>query len=203
MKAKRISTLVVLIAFFIVALHASCAFGADGASDPNPRRSSPVAGAMPEGAGLGPGGGRFGPGYQRLLSVLTDEQKASLREAMDQQRESAGELEDRFRAATRDLYATGLARNFNEDAVREKALAAAKAEAELSVLRFKAFSKMRPQLTSEQITKLREQMPERRGRPLLNEKAPESGSIQGELPRKLPARQRDENGLPIINPKGN
>jgi Spy/CpxP family protein refolding chaperone len=193
---KLTSALFALGALMLV-LNGRLAAGADGPGDQKAPRSP--AQAMPDGPGLGPGGGRFGPGYQRLLSVLSDEQKVSLRKAMDDQREKARELEEQFRNATRDLYAAGLATRFDEDAVREKALAAARAEAELSVLRFKAFSKMRPQLSLEQIARLREQSPERMGRPRLNGSgdATGPGSIGGELPRKLPARQHDENGLPV------
>jgi Spy/CpxP family protein refolding chaperone len=198
MKVKSISGLLVLGASFLIAFPARSVIGAEGQAERKPQRAP--AAAVPEGPGLGPGGGRFGPGYQRLVSVLTDEQKASLRGAMDDEREKARELEDRFRAATRDLYVAGLAPNFNEESVREKALAAAKAEAELSVLRFKAFSKMRPQLTAEQIRNLR--LAERTDRPRPNEGG-DTGSIQGELPHQLPVRSRDENGLPITTSKSN
>src|SRR5438067_13744615 len=82
------------------------------------------------GAAFGPGGGgRAGAGYQRLLSVLTEEQKASLREAMDEHREKVRELEEKLRVASRELYAAGLSGNFDEDRVHEKAATVAKLEA--------------------------------------------------------------------------
>ena len=59
---------------------------------------------------------------------------------------------------------------------------AAKLDAELTVLRAKALSEMRPSLSPEQIARLRS--------------APdETGEIRGERPR-APEPQRDENGLP-------
>jgi len=193
MKVKLTSALLALGAC-ILAL--DCVTGACADDPRNQKAARAPVGGM-DGPGLGPGGGRFGPGYQRLLSVLTEEQRISLRKAMDEQREKARELEEQFRLATRDLYAVGLANKFDEDAVREKAAVAARSEAELSVLRFKAFSRMRPQLSTEQIARLREQAAERSGRPPPNETSDATGSIQGELPRKMPARQHDENGLPV------
>ena len=172
---NRATPKLLCLAFLILLSHLIASYGQ---TQPQRRR-------LPEGLAGGPG--RFGPGYQRLLSVLTDEQKDSLRAAMDQQREKVRELEDRLRDATRDLYASGLMGSFDEDLVRKKADTVAKLEADMTVLRFKAFSRMRPQLSSEQLAKLRE-LPAGPGG-----EAP----IQGELPRKRPDRPRDENGLPV------
>src|SRR5437879_4224046 len=100
------------------------------------------------------GPARFGPGYERLIGVLTDEQRASLQEAIESQREKARDLEQRLRTARRELLETGLAGKFDEPLVRRRALAVAQLEAELTVARFKAFSQMRPSLSGEQINKL-------------------------------------------------
>ena|SRR5437868_3123509 len=161
---------------FVVAFCATATF-----SQPQPRRRPPE--------GLPGGPGRFGPGYQRLMTVLTEEQKASLREAMEQQRDKVREVEEKLREATRDLYTTGLGRKFDEQSVREKAGAVSKLEAEMTVLRFKAFSQMRPQLSTDQIAKLREGPG---GGP-----GGDGGPIRGELPRKRSEKPRDENGLPV------
>ena len=128
--------------------------------------------------------GRFAPGLDRLQAILTEDQRASLREAMEGQREKMRDLEEKTRTARQGLLTAGLTDKFDEEAVRQKALAAAKLEAELTVLRAKAFSKMRPALSPEQLERL---------------KAPpaERGVDQPEAPRRRPEIRRDEHGLPL------
>src|SRR5207247_753594 len=65
--------------------------------------------------------GRFGPGIERLFSVLTEEQRASLRESMEGQRDKMRELEEKARDARREIFEMGLKKDFYEDAVRKKA----------------------------------------------------------------------------------
>ncbi len=133
-----------------------------------------------------PGGfGRFGPGFERLVGVLTDEQRASLREAMEGQREKMRELEEKIRDARKDLFEAGIAEKFDEEYVRNKAMAAAKLETEMTVLRARAFSQLRPKLSPEQLEKIR-------NAPL---REPGIGRNEG-APRRRPNRERDENGLP-------
>ena len=131
---------------------------------------------------FGPGG--FSPLYARLANVLTEEQRASLRQAMEAQREKVRGLEEKLRDARKEIFEAGLKEKFDEEAVREKALAMAKLDAEMTVLRAKAFSKVHPPLSPEQVEKLK------------NAPAFGSGEIRGESPRRRPDRQRDEHGLP-------
>jgi Spy/CpxP family protein refolding chaperone len=128
--------------------------------------------------------GRFVPGIERLQAILTEEQRASLREAMEGQREKMRDLEEKTRAARQGLLMAGLTEKFDEEAVRQKALSAAKLEAEMTVLRARAFSKMRPPLSPEQLEKL---------------KAPpaDRGEDRPEPPRRRPEIRRDEHGLPL------
>jgi uncharacterized membrane protein len=132
-----------------------------------------------------PGGpGRFGLGPERLFSILTEEQRASLREIMADQREKARDLEEKARDARRALYEAALLDKFDENAARQKAMAAAKADAELTVLRLKAISQIRPPLSAEQLQKL---------------STPPSSP--GQMDNESPQRRRfdfprDENGLP-------
>ena len=147
-----------------------------------PAGEDPARGQRPPMAG-GPAG-RFGPGLDRLMAILTDEQRASVREAMEVQREKMRDLEEKLRDMRKDLLVAGLTEKFDEDSVRRKALAAAKVEAELTVLRAKAFSQMRPPLSPEQLEKLKA-LPAGRG-----EDPPEP-------PRRRPGIRRDENGLPL------
>lgn len=87
--------------------------------------------------------------------VLTEEQRESLRAAMSQQREAMRELETKSRDARRALMKVSLVERYDEETVRAKALELATIEAELTVLRVKAFSQMKPALSPEQIEQVR------------------------------------------------
>jgi Spy/CpxP family protein refolding chaperone len=129
--------------------------------------------------------GRFSPGFERVLNVLTDEQRASIREAMAADREKIRDLEQKIRESRKELFELGLREKFDEAAVREKANEAAKLDAEMTVLRVKAISKIQPPLTAEQIEKIKNSAP------------PEAADRQPEPPRRRHDIPRDENGLPL------
>jgi hypothetical protein len=86
---------------------------------------------------------------------LTEEQRLSFREALEAQRDQTRALDEKLRAARKEVVAAGLTEKFNEDAVRQKALEVGKLEAEQSVLRAKALSKVKPPLSAEQIERLK------------------------------------------------
>ena len=94
------------------------------------------------------------------------------------------DLEEKLREARKEIFEAGLKEKFDEAAVRQKAMATAKLDAEMTVLRAKAFSQMRPALSAEQIEKLK------------NLPAQGAGEGQGERTRRRPDVQRDEHGLP-------
>jgi Spy/CpxP family protein refolding chaperone len=108
-----------------------------------------------------------------------------MREAMAADREKIRDLEQKIRETRRELFELGLREKFDETAVREKANAAAKLDTEMTVLRVKAISQIRPPLTAEQIEKIK------------NSPGPEMGERQGEAPRRRRDIPRDENGLPL------
>jgi Spy/CpxP family protein refolding chaperone len=91
--------------------------------------------------------------------VLTEEQRLSFREALEAQRDQARALDEKLRAARKEVVAAGLAEKFDEDAVRKKAQEVGKLEAELSVLRAKALSKVKPPLSAEQIEQIKNPPP--------------------------------------------
>ena len=135
----------------------------------------------------GPGGGQFMPMVQR---VLTEEQRTSLRSAMEAQREKSRELEEKMRDARRELLKASVLDKFAEDAVRSKALEVAKLEAELTVLRAKAFSEMKPALSQEQIEELKNPPPM------------EGAGNRGEnFPAPNRRGVRDAYDLPVTPPK--
>jgi hypothetical protein len=63
------------------------------------------------------------------------------------------------------MFQAGLVQKFDEDALRQKALEAGRLDAELTVLRAKALSKMKPPLSPEQIEKLKNPPPFEGGEP--------------------------------------
>jgi Spy/CpxP family protein refolding chaperone len=145
-----------------------------------PRGDRPGGGFQPGGMG----GGQFLPMLQR---VLTEEQRASLRSAMEAQREKARDLEEKLRDARRELLKASVLDPFDEDSVRSKALEVGKLDAEMTVLRAKAFAKMKPALSPEQIEQFKNP-------------PPLEGGGQNQIPRRsgrVPAGPRDENDLPL------
>lgn len=154
----------------------------------NPERPAPrrplAGGERAEGFRPGGMGGQFFPVLER---VLTEAQRQSLREAMAGQREAMRGIEGKLRDARRELMQAGMIEKFDEATVRAKALALAQLEAELTVLRAKAFSQMQPALTPEQIEKVK------------NPPATEGGEARSEPPRRPDRRStgaRDEHDLP-------
>lgn len=96
-------------------------------------------------------------------------------------------VEEKVREARRALYQSGLLDKFDEEAVRKKAKAVAELDAELTVLRLKILSQVKPPLSAEQLQKLSASP------------APEApgGQSQGDDQRqRRPDFQRDEHGLP-------
>ena len=165
---------ILLIGLLSVAICAFAQTQDQSAERPSPRRQFGV------GAGA-----RVSPGFERVLSVLTDDQRASIREAMAADREKIRDLEQKIRESRKELFELGLREKFDETAVREKANETAKLDAEMTVLRVKAISKIHPPLTAEQIEKIK------------TSSGPEPSDRQPELPRRRRDIPRDENGLPL------
>jgi len=86
--------------------------------------------------------------------VLTQEQRESMRDILASQREATRGLLERMRVARQELLKASLAESFDEEAVRAKALAVAKLEADLTVLRAKALSQVQPPLSDHQIEQI-------------------------------------------------
>lgn len=97
------------------------------------------------------GGGRGGFG-------LDEQQRNTLREAMAKDQDAVQQLNEKLQAAQRELMKEVLAQKQDEKKIREKADAVAKIQADIMVLRAKAFASINPSLTPEQ----REQMIENR-----------------------------------------
>ncbi len=145
---------------------------------PRPYRDGPPAGEgrrpqrppqdMPSG---GPGVARGNPGQPLMERVLTEDQRDSLRQAMQSQREKMRELQEKIRDARKELLKTVLTEEANEKTLRAKAMEVAKLEAEMNVIRLKALADVQPALSEEQIERM------------LNMPALQEPGPQGEGPR--------------------
>ena len=125
-----------------------------------------------------------GPGALLMERVLTEDQRESMRAIMTSQREQMRGLQEKIRAARKELLKTSLADTFDEDTVRAKALAVAKLEAEVTVLRARAISQVQPSLSDEQIEQIMN--------PSLQD-GPQPGDRRGNRPPRGPG---DGNGPP-------
>lgn len=94
------------------------------------------------------------------LGMLTEEQRASFQSIMSTNRAKFMELYSKYQAARGEISETIISEKLDENLIREKVMNAAKIEADMAVLRAKAYSDIQPPLTSEQVEKLKsEQRP--------------------------------------------
>jgi Spy/CpxP family protein refolding chaperone len=121
---------------------------APAGSQPGSRAATPTVRQPP--AGITVGG---------LFGVMTEQQRASYQAAMRAMRPQLMEIESRIRAAHKDLLDTSLSMKFDENVIREKAMVSARLEAELTVLRVKAYSQIQPPLSPEQIERVKSEEP--------------------------------------------
>jgi Spy/CpxP family protein refolding chaperone len=127
--------------------------------------------------------------FAAFYRVLTEEQRESFRTAMEDQREKMRDLEEKTRDARKELIAAGLAEKFDEEAVRQKALGVAKLEAETTVIRAKALSKVKPPLSAEQIEQIKNP-------PAFNPGENRFQPAPARRTDRAPGGPRDENDLP-------
>jgi len=132
-----------------------------------------------------------GPGVALTERVLTEEQRESMRDIMASQREAMRGIQEKIRVARKELLKASLAESFDEEMVRAKALVVAKLEADLTVLRAKAISKVQPPLSDRQIEQIMNPPPQDRMQPRNGE--PRPGDGRGNRP---PPGPRDGNDLP-------
>lgn len=162
-----------------------------------PQRDLPRVDRPPIGSPPGIQPGRLASQFER---VLTEDQRASLREIMLDQRERTRELEQRLREARQELMHASLSPRFDEDAVRRAALEAGRLEGELAVLRGRALSRVKPPLAPDQMERIRNLPPINpgEGRPELRREQPREELRRAEPRRgERPLREpRDEHELP-------
>jgi len=100
------------------------------------------------------GGFRGGQGLPMMEQVLTDDQRDSLRQVMESQRETMRAHQEKIRVARKAMMTAAFAADYKEEVVRAKALEVAKLEAELTVQRLKAIAEVQPALSKEQLDKI-------------------------------------------------
>lgn len=140
---------------------------------------------------------------------LSEEQRTSMREAMDASRKEARPLEEKMRAARRDLQEAIHAEKLDEQLIRDKAAEIGKLEGDLAVIRAKAISKIHPPLTREQLARMKNMPPQfDRQRPPFAEGRPgeprrRGPGFDGPPPRPLPpGEDRGPDGAVQPRPKG-
>jgi Spy/CpxP family protein refolding chaperone len=116
---------------------------------PNERRLPP---RPVESPGLAPPG-------QAFERILTEDQRAELRDIFRENRERLREIEEKVRTGRRELQESVLAKDVDEAKLKEQVESIAKLEAERHFLRLKALARIRPTLTPQQIERLRELRP--------------------------------------------
>jgi hypothetical protein len=95
------------------------------------------------------------PGGFPVEAVLTPEQRMDFRDEMIPHREKLRELEEKQATLRREFEEALFADKLDEKQVREKSAAMAEVEAERSLIRARAFAKIRPSLTDEQLERLK------------------------------------------------
>ena len=117
---------------------------------------APPAASQPDRPARGPGGGpgntqdRRGPAGGGGGLGLDDKQRELYREASQKSADELRKLDEKLRAAQKELVQAAIAEKYDEKAVREKAEALAKIQVEITTLRAKAFSAVAPTLKAEQ-----------------------------------------------------
>lgn len=152
----------------------------------------------------GPRGERsFGPPQGAMLfeRVLNDEQREQLREAMQSNREKMGEIGERQQKLRAEMEDAMFAEKLDEEGVRKRALELAEMDAQRQIFQARAFQKVRPSLSPEQlaqIRKMREEMGrarEQRREQFLDQRReqfqPRGGESIGPKPEAGPDRPRN------------
>jgi Spy/CpxP family protein refolding chaperone len=183
MKISRFILSVLVPAFLAMPLVAAAQ--STNAPEGAARQRPPGASQNPNISGIALGG---------PVGVLTDQQRTSYEAALGRQREVMIKLQAQLRAAREDFTAASVDQKFDENVMRQKALAAARIEAEMAVIRAHAMSEVQPPLTAEQIQKVKAGQPGPM-RPYQVQPQQQRRLEQG-APHATGSTNQDANGLP-------
>jgi hypothetical protein len=128
---------------------------------------------------------------------------------MEASRKEARPLEEKMRAARRDLQEAIHSEKLDEQLIRDKAAEIGKLEGDLAVIRAKAIARIHPPLTREQLARMKNMPPQfDRPRPPFAEGRPgeprrRGPGFDGPPPRPLPpGEDRGPDGTVQPRPKG-
>lgn len=137
--------------------------------------------------------------FPMVAHVLTAQQRQSLQQALESQRDQIRPLVEKLQASRQALLDQVMGGSFDESRVRQDAAQFANAEADLTVIVARAFSKMQPPLSAQQMAQLKNFRPEHLRERRNGVAEDESGAAPEahlKLPPPLPT---DTNGLPVVN----
>lgn len=141
-------------------------FAAEDPAPVAPRRPGP--GDEGPGPGPGPRGPRFQPGQfpgggmwqgrggGMFESILNEEQRRKFGEEMFAQRERGRELNEKFMTLRQELDAALFGEKLDEELIRAKSRELADVELERSLIRARAFARIRPLLSDDQLNQIKE-----------------------------------------------
>jgi Spy/CpxP family protein refolding chaperone len=181
MKMARFIFRVLIPAFLAIPL--VVAAQSTNAPEGAPRQRPPGGSQNPNISGIAIGG---------PVGVLTDQQRASYEAALGRQRELMMRLQAQLRAAREDFTAASVDQKFDENVMRQKALAASRLEAEMAVIRARAMSEVQPPLTPEQIQKIKSNQPG----PMRPYQVQQRRQLEQSAPHASGSTNQDANGLP-------
>lgn len=118
-----------------------------------------------------PGGAAGGP-----MAVLTEEQRASYQKNITDKRSEMMELTSKLQASRQEINQLMFSLKVDESQIRQKMMEEANIEADMMILRAKAFANIQPPMTAEQFEKFKEaQAP----RPMIRPMPPTAPSSAG------------------------
>lgn len=203
---QRITTLVLLSSSLMTPVLLSAAQGDE--TLPPQRRAA--GGEPPQ--GLGPRGPRFQPGQfqpgrgggMMLENILTGEQREKFGEEMFAQREKNRELNEKFMKLRRELDEALFGEKLDEELIRKKSMELAEVDVERSLLRARAFAKIRPSLSEEQLDRIKEMRSEMGRGPQAGQGefrgSPDGVRPGGRRPQGPPPEERGDDVLPPPRP---
>lgn len=90
------------------------------------------------------------------MAILTEEQRASYQKNMADARTASMELSSKLQASQREITELMYSLKVDENQIRQKMMEEAKIQADIVILRAKAFANIEPPLTEEQFAKFKE-----------------------------------------------
>jgi Spy/CpxP family protein refolding chaperone len=139
--------------------------------------------------------------FPMVSRVLTTQQRQSLQQIIEGQRDQIRPLVDKLQTSRQAMLNQVIGSTFNENLVRQDAAQSASAEVDLTVIFARALSHMQPPLSAQQVAQIKNFSPgrlkeARKGQGGSGKESEAAPEVHLKLPAPLP---QDTNGLPIVN----